>query len=151
MSRAGFVRLVIDGNGYRVAADLEARHGVTYTTLWRWGNAGAVRSLKRGRHRYYREADVELLTSLPAEMTRAMGISRVPAEVRAYARRWLDQLQDRTRATADRYGEPWDVLEDVLVLDWDGRVEDLAVKLGRTYAAVLDRRFKLHQVEEVAS
>jgi hypothetical protein len=52
----------------------------------------------------------------------------------------MRERQDRTRQTAVSHGEPWRADEDDAVMDRSRRIEDIAADLGRTYAAVDNRR-----------
>lgn len=134
------VKLTVAEVTYREARDLAERYGISRNTVASWSRAGAVERLERGRRVFYREEDVEILVMLTAKETRALGIRRQSPEDYASTRRWMERIQTRTRAEATHAGEEWDAISEALALDADGPLFDVALRLGRTYAAITDRR-----------
>lgn len=149
MKTRGWVTIRRGDAVYREAGDLRERLGITINLLSRWARAGAVERVRRGGRYWYREDDVFLLVACDARTTNDLGLYRTPEREREYTRRWMLREHDRTAPYADHAATTWDLVEDVLVLGWEGPIEELALRLGRTYDAIIARRGKLRKYERL--
>lgn len=144
---APLVRRMLDADGNEVTylsnGELCRVVGIASATLSNWARQGLVRFTDRlNGSRNYAVVDAARLKLLTADECAALGIQKTPADKLAMQRAWYHETQGDTARTADRRGEEWDDYDAELLVEWlraGKSIEEIAVKLERTYAAVSDR------------
>jgi len=143
---SGRVKIRLGDAIYEEVPAIVERFGVARATISSWVEARAVEAIHRGNRVYVRTEDIEILTSFSAEETRAMGIKRTSDRRLAYNARYRQRMHDVTRPLATYHREEWDAISDALALDDDSALIKLALRLGRTWNAVVDRRTTLRKL-----
>ena len=87
---------------------------------------------------------VTVLTLTPAERRRQWR-EKNKDTLHANNQQYLQDLRERTLATAENRRQPWSEAEDDLLLTSKARTQDLAIQLGRTYGATNTRRYNLRK------
>lgn len=139
--------ITIGGVTYVTPREAAQETGVSEATIRNWIAAGAVDTVTRRGRLYVRLGAVRYMRNTSAKVTRSEGVSRVSAKAAAASRAWRERQQSITRPVADRAGEVWEATEEnVAVADLaDESVTVKALRLGRSYSAVIDRRHRENQ------
>lgn len=113
--------------------------GVQIATITRWRDSGLLRSLGQLKNEHYVSvADAAFLRILSPKKAAELGIVKTPAAVRMYRQMKYEQVQAATRPASHNY-EQWESYDICYVIDAVLRgdtVKDIALHLGRTWAAV---------------
>ena len=147
--------VILDGVRYVCITEASGTVDRSVTTLWRWSEAGAVRSVRRtfGKKEYHLISieDAKMLASLTSEETLAQGIRRVPAEVEAYLVAYRERMQDQTKP-AENHRELYDDYDVQTILDTMDTlpVVEQARLLGRTFQAMQSERTRVRKLEAEA-
>ena len=135
--------------GYAALAVTVGVHG---STIHKWLSAGAVRSTTIGSRKFGAVQDAVLTRLETPEQTRARGVSRSSKAVREASRAWSEREQEKTRAEATRHGQLWEATEVDLLIEMHRagkHIEEIAIRLGRTYAGVINQVHLLHESGEL--
>lgn len=133
------VEVLLRQAGFSGKVKQPERHGIPA----RW-KAGCRCELCKNARRDYRQAEYQNARKRAIDAWEAGEHSPGPLcpcpACRKAAAVTLSARLERTQACAVEHGQPWTADEDEKALDRRFKIEDIARSLGRTYAAVANRR-----------